>query len=173
MKILITGTKGLSQGLYDILSHDHEVNMISRTTGYDIKECSKWANEFKDFDLVVNCCYSDFGQVNVLTEFVDMWKDDASKAIINIGSAVTSYSFTEVERDYTFVPYRMHKLALSHAFEKLTKTCKCHLQLISPGLFDTPMVKDNPHKKMPVGQVANYIVNVMFDEHIKRIDFWE
>lgn len=172
MKILITGTRGLATALVAFLDQ-HEVTCVSRSTGYDIGQVIDWAEEFQDFDMVVNCAFSGLGQVEVLKKFSHMWQSNTAKSIINIGSTVTSYPFSTLDMDHTYSDYRLLKIALQHAFEKIVRTHDCHVQLINPGLFPSDMTVNNNNKKMPIDQVAKNIHAVMFNKQIKRVDLWD
>lgn len=174
MKILITGNQGLAQALAQRLCQNHSVTMVSRSSGYDIKHISQWAQTFYHCDMFVNCAYDSWAQTEALETFYWAWKDTATKSIINIGSSISDYVRIDKHHDHEYLSYRVHKQSLQSAFAKMVKTAQCDIKLINPGPMDTNMLNANNNvNKMSPDFVAEKIVSVMFDPVIKRVDLWQ
>lgn len=172
MKILITGTRGLAQGLREVLESEHTVTCVSRSTGYSILEIETWAQDFLDYDMVINNAYDGLGQLQVLEYFYHHWQSDPAKHIINIGSRATYYPRSESELDSEYWPYRLHKQMLEKAWEKMV-LCKCDIKLINLGPVDTELIKNiTGINKMPVPQAAQNLVRLILDPVIRRADLW-
>lgn len=171
MKILITGTRGLAQGLAETYQ-DHEVVCVRRPH-YDIYDLPDWGEQFHEFDMVFNCAYEDFGQYGVLDYFAHVWENDPSKTIVNIGSMVTDYPRTERQIDWEYWPYRHHKQALQTAFSELVNSVQCDIRLINPGPIDTDMIKHLDVPKMSVLHCAQLIRQIVATPQFKRVDLWE
>jgi hypothetical protein len=108
----------------------------------------------------------------VLEFFYDKWKNDASKSIINIGSRVTFYPRSDIEKDQEYWPYRLHKQTLEQAWSKML-ICSCDVKLINPGPINTDMMKHiTDIKKFDVNHLGAKIASVIFDPTIKRLDLW-
>jgi NAD(P)-dependent dehydrogenase (short-subunit alcohol dehydrogenase family) len=174
MNILITGNQGLAKALGELLSAEHSVTYVSRSTGHDITNIQQWAPNFYHYDMCVNSAYHSWNQVEVLEQFFWAWHQDSSKHIVNIGSTISDYARTETDKEHEYMNYRVHKQALQLAFGKLVKQAQCSIKLINPGAMDTNMLKhlDFPNKMQPEF-VAQKIISVLFDSCIKRIDLWQ
>lgn len=172
MKILITGTRGLAQGLREVLEPEHTVTCVSRSTGYDILEVEYWGQDFLEYDMVINNAYDGAGQLKVLEYFYYHWQSDRTKHIINIGSRASYYPRSEQHLDSEYWPYRLHKQTLEKAWEKMVLS-KCNIKLINPGPLDTDLIKDiTGISKMPVQQAAEHITRLIVDPVIRRVDLW-
>ena len=169
MKILITGNKGIASALYDLYSKEHDVTMVSRKTGHNIKEIATWGVNFLDYDLVFNNAYEEFGQIAVLEFFFNHWKNDPSKVIVNIGSR-SSYYKQKHQADYW--GYRIHKQSLQLAHDSMLSEAMCNIKIINPGPVDTDMVAGNPGLKFSKEDIANRIYCYVEDPAIKRVDLW-
>lgn len=173
MKILITGDRGLAQGIADIVKQQgHDAVMVSRSTGHDINSVQTWAKDFSDVDICVNSAYSGFAQVAVLETFADMWRDDTERQIINIGSMVADYPRSQIELDHQYWSYRLHKQALQSAYAKIMQDRDCQIKLINFGPIDTDMMSGVDVPKMSVAQAANRVWSMIQDPAIKRQDLW-
>lgn len=171
-RVLITGSTGLAAGVFRAFDADHAVTVVSRSNGYNINNVAEWADQFLDYEILINCAYSSWSQVQVLETFCQLWDTD-TKTIVNIGSMVTDYSRTETDRDHEYFPYRLHKRALQDAFSRLVKTSNCNLKLINPGMIDTSMVSHLSGNKMTVDQVAKHVRMLVDNKEIKRLDLWQ
>jgi hypothetical protein len=171
VKILITGTSGLAQGLLNLLELEHTITCVSRSTGYDILEVDTWASNFLDYDMVINNAYDGLGQLKVLEYFYSHWHLDANKHIINIGSRASYFPRSEQHLDSEYWPYRLHKQALEKAWEKMVNS-QCDIKLINPGPLDTDLIRNLEITKMPVTEAAECMSKFIFDPRIKRVDLW-
>jgi short-subunit dehydrogenase len=169
MKILITGTKGLARALANAYI-DHEVTLVSRSSGFDIAEIAHWGQEFLEHDCVFNNAYDGFLQVGVLEFFYSHWKNNYDKKIITIGSRAITHKRTDVESGYW--PYRLHKQALQQAHDAMLLDAKCNMKIINPGPIDTDMIKHIDTVKIDTGDLADKIKNIVSDPTLKRIDLW-
>lgn len=170
MKIIITGTRSLSEALYNHLTKSHFVECLGKE--YDINKVNDWCILFKDVDCIINCAYSGFAQVQVLDAFAALWADDSSKYIINIGSTVSDYARTERELDSHYFPYRIHKQALQNSFNALAKDVKCNIKLLNSGPFDSKMVSHLTQNKLSLQNICNYTDLLINDLNLKRLDVW-
>jgi hypothetical protein len=173
MKILITGNQGLAKALGELLSSDHFVTHVSRSTGHDIANIQQWASNFYHYDMCINSAYYSWNQVEVLEQFFLAWHQDSNKHIINIGSTISDYVRNETDKEHEYMSYRVHKQALQLAFTKLVKQSACNIKLINPGTMNTDMLKHlDFSNKMQPEFVAQKIISVLFDPCIKRVDLW-
>jgi NAD(P)-dependent dehydrogenase (short-subunit alcohol dehydrogenase family) len=169
MRILITGAKGLARALGDTYI-DHEVTLVSRSSGFNIADINLWGQEFLEYDCVFNNAYDGFLQIGVLEFFYNHWKNNYNKKIITIGSRAITYKRTEVESGYW--AYRLHKQALQQAHDAMLLDAKCDMKIINPGPIDTDMIKHLDTVKLDTGDLANKIKNIVSDSTLKRIDLW-
>lgn len=169
MKILITGIQGLADALRDVYI-DHEVTSVSKSGGYNIQDIEQWGKQFLNYDLVFNCAYSGFDQVNVLEFFYRHWKDDSTKKIVSIGSRCITHRRIESSDDYW--PYKVHKQALQSAHDSMQLEAKCDLKIFNPGPIDTQMIAHLNTLKMSTQELAARIKTYTEDRFVKRIDLW-
>lgn len=169
MKVLITGDRGLAEALGKSYSMQ-SVFYATRSAGYDIKNVEAWGDQFLDVDLLFNCAYDGFGQVQVLEFFYNAWKNDPSKVIVSIGSKVIYSPRLDIQQDHEYWPYRLHKQALALAHETMVKNAKCTLKLINPGPIDTDMIAHQQCKKANPALLATNIKDWITNPFIKRVD---
>lgn len=172
MNILITGTRGLSGALKDQLSKNHNVFCAGRSNGYDITNVAKWAHEFYNYDVCVNCAYSKWSQIDVLENFYKEWTTDPSKQIINIGSSIADYTRLEPAKEHEYLDYKIHKQALQLTFHKLVKLSRCDIKLINPGAIESDRIKHIDAAKMDVNFLADQIIKIMQEPTYKKVDLW-
>lgn len=169
MKIVITGTKGIAQALKTVLA-DHDVCLLSRSTGHDIREIHAWGHHYVDHDVFINCAYDDWAQVSVLDFFYQHWKLDVTKTIVTIGSRVVCHS--GISQNNAYWPYRSHKQALQSAHDVMQADARCRMLIINPGPTDTDMVRHHNVPKLSPDRVAQHIRDALFDPVIRRLDLW-
>lgn len=170
MKILITGTQGLSHHLINAY-HDHSVTAVSRQTGHDINCVEIWGQEFLDHDMVINCAYNGLAQIRVLEFFFAAWHAKSDKHLITIGSTAADYAGARPDMAGISWPYRSHKQSLLSAWRE---TCHAAIdsKLINPGPIDTAMVQHRSVPKMSPGELAVRIRLLIEDPWIRRVDLW-
>lgn len=174
MKVAITGQQGLAQSLAGALAQDHQVVTISRSTGHDIQQVDAWAPDFYHYDMLINCAYDRWSQVQVLEQFFWAWYQDPTKIIVNIGSSIADYARIDREKEHEYMDYRTHKQALQLAFNRLVKQAACDIKLINPGAMDTDRVRHLAWpNKMSTDFVAGKILPLIFEPSIKRVDLWQ
>lgn len=169
MKILITGSRGLAASLGDAYCN-HEVRLVSRSTGFDINHIENWGSEFLDHDCVFNCAYDNFSQVKVLEFFYNSWKNNPSKQIISIGSRVVSHKRIDLDSEYW--PYRLHKQALQQAHDAMLLTALCDIKIVNPGPIDTAMIQHLQCSKLNPEDLAQQIKSIVANPLLKRVDLW-
>lgn len=174
MNILITGRKGLARSLGSLLEHSHTVTYVSVSQGQDLAHVADWGPGFYHYDMLINCAYHKWDQVQVLEQFFWAWHQDPTKTIVNIGSTISDYARFHRDLDHEYMDYRVHKQALQLAFVKLSKQGECDIKLINPGAMDTDMLKNvTMANKMSPDLVAAKILQWIFDPVVKRIDLWQ
>jgi hypothetical protein len=114
----------------------------SRSTGYDIiKDRAKLAEISLDYDVFVNNAFdgpfqetwADFGQVKLLFEVANLWKQhNKAGYIINIGS---SGSEDVVAPEPSWETYRVNKVALKHHSLQWTRAFKQNQTLFKTSLI--------------------------------------
>jgi|LauGreDrversion2_6_1035139.scaffolds.fasta_scaffold06497_2 hypothetical protein len=169
MKILITGTQGLAKSLGDAYT-DHTVQLVSRSTGFDINHIENWGSEFLDHDCVFNCAYDNFAQVRVLEFFYNRWKNNPSKRIVSIGSRTISHK--RIDSDSEYWPYRLHKQALQQAHDAMLLTALCDIKIVNPGPIDTAMIQHQKCSKLNPEDLAQQIKSIATNPLLKRVDLW-
>jgi hypothetical protein len=172
MNILITGNQGLAKALGEILTVEHSVTYVSRSTGHDINCVADWGVDFLDYDSVYNCAYDGLGQQQVLEYFYHHWQLHANKQIVTIGSKVITQPRIDIVQDKNYWPYRAHKQTLQAIFDSMVTTACCDMKIINPGAMDTPLIANQNVIKMPVDYVAKRIVDFINDPINKRLDLW-
>jgi hypothetical protein len=174
MNILITGKKGLADGLKKVYESDKNnlVQVISRPD-FDIHNVSSWGEMFVDSDLLYNCAYDNDGQLKVLECFARLWSDDPSKTIVTIGSMSADYPRLEIEKNQNFWMYRYHKKILQEAVRDLRSECHCDLRIYNPGAIDTQMIKHLSVPKYNILTLAHQIKQLTEMSGLKRVDLWQ
>ncbi len=92
MIIGVTGhTRGIGKSLSDTFQkNNHDIIGFSRTTGCNIgdrESRKKILDQANNFDIFINNAYHPTGQIEILKEILDLWKD-TNKIIINISSQI-------------------------------------------------------------------------------------
>jgi len=170
MKILITGTQGLAKELGAVLGSSNQVNLVSRSNGFDINNVAEWGSNFLDYDSVFNCAYSGYAQVSVLEFFYNAWKHNTAKQIVTIGSRAITFKRSEGEQGYW--AYRTHKQALQHTHDSMLLDAKCDMKIINPGPIDTDMIRHISCVKLDAKILAHQIQNIANNPILKRVDLW-
>jgi short-subunit dehydrogenase len=169
MKILITGTRGLGNALAEAYC-EHNVIAVSKSTGHDIKNISQWGSLYLDCDLVFNCAYDGYAQVDVLEFFFNHWKDLSNKTIVSIGSKAIYGS--RIENTQAYWAYQTHKIALQSAHNSMLATAKCDIKIFNPGPVDTEMIAHHSVPKYSTNELATVIKKLVAIPTIKRTDLW-
>ena len=169
MNIVITGSAELAIALQKVFS-DHNVTLVSRKSGHDINCIDQWGAVFDNHDMVINCAYSDHGQLKVLEYFFNCWKNKLDKKIITIGSRVISHR--PVAAQYDYWPYRLHKQELQLAHDAMLSEAVCDMKIINPGPINTAMVKHHNVPKFSTTDFAMRLKEIAADRSLKRVDLW-
>lgn len=169
MKIAITGSRGIAQSLQQVF-RDHDVCMLSRSTGHDINQVATWGADYLAQDLLINCAYDGWAQIKVLEFFYSRWQTDCTKTIVTLGSRVVCYPPNN--REQTYWPYRIQKQALQLAHDTMQSTAECRMLIVNPGPTDTDMVRHRDVAKMPPDVLAEKIKAALEDPWVRRLDLW-
>jgi nucleoside-diphosphate-sugar epimerase len=102
MIIGITGhTRGIGRSLSDIFQkNNHHVIGFSKSTGFDIGNSEarkKILDQAANFDVFVNNAYHPTGQIEILKEILDLWKD-TNNIVINISSQIVHKPIPEYDQ---------------------------------------------------------------------------
>ena len=156
IKYAVTGhTHGIGKQLFERVSPN--VIGFSRSTGYNIteKECRKHIITLsQECDVFVNNAYDEFGQVLMLYELYDSWKD-SNKIIVNIGSETTCGIKKHPHK------YTAHKAALDKASEQLSHlNSNCKVINVRFGWVGTERILTNysPASYIEVDDAVSYIL---------------
>jgi NAD(P)-dependent dehydrogenase (short-subunit alcohol dehydrogenase family) len=188
MKYMITGG---NRGLGLALAKRYCADSYSRnTTGHDIiKNRSELAQLSLGYDVFVNNAFdgpfqeswADFGQVKLLFEVANLWKQhNKSGWIINIGSS-GSENIVAVEPSWE--TYRVSKAALKHHSLQWTESFKTNLvpfrtSLITVDRLDTELSRSRPTwtgngvELNDVGNMIDLCINVGSNTCIGEIKAW-
>jgi len=187
MKYMITGgNRGLGQALCEQFNGDS----YSRTDGYDItKDRTKLVQASLNYDVFVNNAFdgpfqeswADFGQVKLLFDVANAWKNSNKVGyIINIGS---SGSESIVSPDPAWETYRVSKAALKHHSLQWTQAFKENQTLFRTSLItldrlDTQLSRGranwtgNGIDLSDVGNMINTCIGVKNNTCIGEITAW-
>lgn len=170
MNILITGRRGLAADLASIY-RDHDVSLVSKSTGHCIGDIEIWGQDFLGHDMVINCAYREFDQIKVLEYFFTTWKNNSNKHIITIGSTAADYPAARPDMIDQYWPYRLHKQSLLSAWKQ---TCfnAVDSKIINPGPIDTDMIRHRAIPKMSPRELAQRIRSIIDDPWTRRVDLW-
>lgn len=138
--IAITGhTRGFGKVLFDCT----ESIGFSRSNGYDItnkKDRARIVKEINNCDVFINNACDNYGQIDMLYDIYDAWKD-TSKTIISVGSLASNGAEWMLEP----MKYAVVKKALDVATWQLVNSHhrKCRVLIFKPGFFEgNPAVYD-------------------------------
>jgi NAD(P)-dependent dehydrogenase (short-subunit alcohol dehydrogenase family) len=159
MKYAITGhTRGIGHGLFKKLSPD--AIGFSKSTGYNIlieESRNKIIQYSKDCDVFINNAYSEDGQLKLLYELFDSWKNE-KKIIINIGSETTCGIKKHAH------PYAAYKAALDKSSEQLSHlNLPCKVVNIKFGWVGTNRVitNYNPASYISIDDACDIIIDTI------------
>jgi nucleoside-diphosphate-sugar epimerase len=136
MKIAITGgTAGIGQALAKIYQEQgHEVIVLSRRNGYNIRSLPKVAGMIEPCDMFINNAQVGFAQTELMWEVWNRWQDQ-KKYIVNISTQMTeSMVAPKTEWDQ----YLIQKKALELAHDQCRQRSDWpQMVLIRPGMVAT------------------------------------
>jgi NAD(P)-dependent dehydrogenase (short-subunit alcohol dehydrogenase family) len=136
MKIAITGgTAGIGQALAKIYQEqEHEVIVLSRRNGYNIRSLPKVASMIEPCDMFINNAQVGYAQTELLFEIWRRWEGQ-QKVIVNISTQMTDM---QVPPKREWDEYIIQKKALELAENLLTKRNLLPKQImIRPGSIAT------------------------------------
>lgn len=156
--IAITGhTKGFGKALFD----STESIGFSRSNGYDItkdNDRAKIISEIKNCDVFINNACDNYGQIDMLYDVYDAWKD-TNKTIISVGSLASNGAEWRLKP----MKYSVIKKALDIATWQLVNSHhrKCRVLIFKPGYFEgNPAVYDI-YTAIKYKDAVKYILNLI------------
>jgi hypothetical protein len=158
MKVAITGhTSGLGKSLNSLFQNS--IGM-SRSNGFNILHTDKIIEHSKNCDVFINNAYDGYGQLELLYDLYDEWKDDSSKTIVTIGSLASNAA------EWRLKPckYSTVKKALDIATYQLVNSHhrKCKLMIFKPGYLG------NNH--IPYDYAAKKLYNAILENDYETIE---
>jgi NAD(P)-dependent dehydrogenase (short-subunit alcohol dehydrogenase family) len=171
MKIAVTGhTSGIGEAIFRRLIPNHTMIGLSRSHGYNILDTALILSTIKNCDVFINNAYDGLGQVSLLEQLYDIWKEQ-EKTIVNIGSTVTSFPPIDPNINKETWAYYHHKKDLETLHRNLSwQRNKCRLILISPGPTDTQMIlRHDINYKMSPDSVAESVMIALTNNFIQEL----
>lgn len=167
MKVAITGhTSGLGLHIASYLqSQDINVIGFSKSTGYDInniKDRQRIISESADCDFFINNAYDKYGQIDLLYEIYNQWKDK-NKLIVTVGSMASNAA----EWRLTPCLYSTIKKSLDVATYQLINSHDrngCKLMIFKPGYLG---IGDN---KIPYDYAAKFLIDAILNNKFETTE---
>lgn len=158
MKVAITGHTsglGLQITLY-LKSQNIDVVGFSKSTGYDInnaKDRHRMIVESLDCDVFINNAYDRYGQIDLLYEIYNQWKNK-NKCIVTVGSLASNAA------EWRLAPclYSTVKKSLDVATYQLINSHDrngCKLMIFKPGYLGIGK------NKIPYDYAAKYLIDAI------------
>ena len=133
MKVLITGSSGLALNIGNTIASTPHVGTIHIVNHSRVEDLLMWESwEWNEYDAFINCAHVDFEQCNLLMKAYEAYKDDDSKAIINISSRAAQ---PNISKGYL---YASQKAALIHLSNNLVYNShkRCRITTLHLGLLE-------------------------------------
>ena len=143
MKIAITGgTAGIGQALANIYTEQgHEVIVLSRRNGYNIRSLPKVAGIIEPCDMFINNAQVGFAQTELLFDVWRRWRSQ-QKYIVNVSTQMTDLFLPPREE---WDEYIVQKKALESATQLLEHRSEFpRLLLVRPGSIATQPGQEPP-----------------------------
>jgi NADP-dependent 3-hydroxy acid dehydrogenase YdfG len=157
LKVAITGhTQGIGRALTKLMERSYVVHVFSRSNGYDItKDVDAILEQAQHCDIFVNNAYDGFAQVKLFDNLYALWKDNADKTIVNIGSRA---KYSNNDNQYTRVKRELAAAAdNANIYDR-----KCRICNINPGWVQTSRTKQmlvqNQDPSITATECARYIL---------------
>jgi nucleoside-diphosphate-sugar epimerase len=145
MKIAITGgTAGIGQALGNAYqSRGHEVVVLSRRTGHNIRVTPKTADAIESCDMFINNAQVAFAQTELLYEMAQRWSG-TKKHIMVITTMMTQQPVSSLP-GLDMNAYRVQKVALEEAVKQIRhQRLGVKITLVRPGNIATSADKTVP-----------------------------
>jgi hypothetical protein len=124
MKVAITGhTSGIGKCIYNRLCPS--AIGFSLSNGYDITlaiDRQRIIREANNCDVFINNAPAGFGQTLLFLELFQLWKNDPTKTIINVGSRIAEIKELPINR-HDLLKYQAEKLILKEMTSRVTGSC--------------------------------------------------
>jgi len=159
MKVVITGSSGLSKTIGDMIvktPHVGQIHIVSHVRVEDILDCD-WV--WKENDAFINCAHVGFHQTELLMEAYDHWKKDDSKTIINISSRAVQ---PNISKGYL---YASQKASLNHLSNNLVYNSnkKCRVTTMNLGLLNHPELPSISYNEVASWIYSHLVTSKHFD----------
>ncbi len=155
-KVSITGhTKGIGNALLKVFEkNDFLVEGFSRTNGYDISNPlsrKEIISKSLDSDIFINNAFDHEGQISLLKEIVDQWKN-TNKLIIHIGTKGIYIPVKTPHENYLNSKREQQEYIISRFFKGSPRILN-----VKAGLIDTDINKQYDVEKLDVDAFAEMI----------------
>jgi len=173
--IAITGhSTGIGKACWDLLQHDNIVQGFSRSNGYDIDDTDRITKEARDATVFINNAWSQFGQMRMFETMLNLWSNEPSKTIINLGSRSAFLNPYETRRPEYTSSKRLLLKDTRHSSLRTDK--KCRVSIVNPGFVKTNMSAHNKDVNMMtpeyIAGVIKWIIEQPIDIEIGEIGIW-
>lgn len=167
MKISITGTtRGLGLSLITQLQKQNiDVIGFNKSTGYDINnkiDRQRIISESAEYDVFINNAYDRYGQLDLLYEIYNKWKDK-NKLIVTVGSLASNAA----EWRLTPCLYSTIKKSLDVATYQLINSHDrkgCKLMIFKPGYLG------NESNKISYDYAATFLIENIINNKYETIE---
>lgn len=186
LKIAITGhSKGIGKSIFDLLNKEHNCIGFSRSNGYDISiDAERIIDSAKECDVFINNAYKDLNQVVLFDKLFELWKDDNTKQIINIGSKSKYYPFNDEQPQLrkdkrSSKAYNDNKKSITHSIysKQMYLIKKCKIITIHPGYTKTDFIKHhwnniNMINPEDVAEIVKWVLSLPKHIEIGELGVW-
>jgi hypothetical protein len=128
MKYAITGhTEGIGRRAFERLNPN--IIGFSRSAGYDINDKLdrlKIVNQSRNCDIFINNATENFAQSYMFLDMLDIWYDDPTKTIINVGSRIAELTTLPASHQHLRY-YHAEKLAVKQLSNQYAVTARCKI----------------------------------------------
>lgn len=151
-KFAMTGhTSGIGQTLFEILSPN--IVGFSKSSGYDInrQECrQEIIRAIADCNVFINnACPPGFSQTVLFIDLVNVWKDDPTKTIVNVGSNIANPDVILGRNRFDTLYYQAQKIALKEMTDRIRPNVKCKIIYKNFGYVGTEKILQKLSTKFP------------------------
>ena len=172
-KFALTGhTSGIGHRLFEILGED--VIGFSKSGGFDVNNPhhrKKIIELSKDCDVFVNnACPLGFGQTALFLELINEWKDDSTKAIINVGSNISNQDIILDRNRFFNLHYQAQKISLKEMSMRLQGVVRCKILYKTFGYVGTEKIKSLLSLRFPNAPCISVddACNIILSDYINK-----
>lgn len=160
MMYAVTGhTQGIGKAIYEKL--DPHVIGFSKSTGYNItikEDRKKIIDQCRYIDVFINNAHDQYGQIDLLIELFDKWKDQ-NKTIINVGSRIADIVLPQTH--INLLHYSAQKKALKAIHDDMQGfNCKVIYKTFAYVKTEKMLAKYSDHSGfLEIDQAVDIILN--------------